>query len=88
MRTKDQEGRTLAFEFSSKTFIANDAISRFAITSISHRLQCFEMAWTALIQRFENTIQPTISRPRNADERGMIFPDRTDDYLATSEFVV
>jgi hypothetical protein len=22
----------------------------------------FEMAWTALIQRFENTIQPTISR--------------------------
>jgi hypothetical protein len=28
MRTNDQEGRALAFEFSSKTLIANDAIRR------------------------------------------------------------
>jgi hypothetical protein len=27
MRINDQEGRTLAFKFSSKTLIANDAIS-------------------------------------------------------------
>jgi hypothetical protein len=44
----------------------------------------FEMAWTALIQRFENTIQHhNFPGPRNADDRGMIFPDRTDDLKLT-----
>lgn len=44
----------------------------------------FEGAWTALIQRFENTIQHhNFPGPRNADERGMIFPDRTDDLKLT-----
>lgn len=44
----------------------------------------FESAWTALIQRFENTIQHhNFPGPRNADERGMIFSDRTDDLKLT-----
>ncbi len=44
----------------------------------------FEKAWTALIQRFENTIQHhNFPGPRNAEERGMIFPDRTDDLKLT-----
>jgi hypothetical protein len=44
----------------------------------------FEKAWTALIQRFENTIQHhNFPGPSNADERGMIFPDRTDDLKLT-----
>lgn len=44
----------------------------------------FGKAWTALIQRFENTIQHhNFPGPRNADERGMIFPDRTDDLKLT-----
>src|SRR5580692_10117411 len=44
----------------------------------------FENAWTALIQRFENTIQNrNFPGPRSADERGMVFPDRTDDLKLT-----
>lgn len=44
----------------------------------------FENAWTALIQRFENTIQHhNFPGPQNADERGMILPDRTDDLKLT-----
>jgi len=44
----------------------------------------FGNAWIALIQRFENTIQHhNFPGPRNADERGMIFPDRTDDLKLT-----
>jgi hypothetical protein len=44
----------------------------------------FEHAWTALIQRFENTIRHrNFPGPQNADERGMIFPDRTDDSKLT-----
>jgi hypothetical protein len=44
----------------------------------------FESAWTALIQRFENTIQHhNFPGQSNADERGMIFPDRTDDMKLT-----
>ena len=36
----------------------------------------FELAWTALLQRFENTISfKNFPGPANADERGMIFPD-------------
>jgi hypothetical protein len=40
----------------------------------------FEKAWEALIQRFENTISHSnFPGPHNPDERGMLFPDRTDD---------
>ncbi len=39
-----------------------------------------EMAWTALIQRFENTIRfRNFPGPQNADERGMLFCDHTTD---------
>lgn len=44
----------------------------------------FDMAWRALIQRFENTIQRrNFPGPANPDERGMIFPDHTDDKKLT-----
>lgn len=44
----------------------------------------FNRAWTALIQRFENTTRHrNFPGPANADERGMIFPDRTDDKKLT-----
>ena len=44
----------------------------------------FEKAWEALVQRFENTIQHrNFPGPHNGDERGMIFPDRTDDLKLT-----
>src|SRR4029453_8897765 len=39
----------------------------------------FEMAWKALIQRFENTINNgNFSGPTNADDRGLLFCDNTD----------
>lgn len=44
----------------------------------------FKRAWTALIQRFENTIRcRNFPGPANADERGVLFPDRTDDKKLT-----
>ena len=40
----------------------------------------FELAWQTLIQRFENTLSHrNFSGPKNADDRGMLFPDHTDD---------
>ena len=40
----------------------------------------FGMAWRALLQRFENTTSHrNFSGPANPDERGMLFPDHTDD---------
>jgi hypothetical protein len=40
----------------------------------------FEMAWKVLLQRFENTLsRHNFTGPQNPDERGMIFPDHTDD---------
>lgn len=40
----------------------------------------FEMAWKALIQRFENTLsRHNFVGPANPDERGMLFPDNTDN---------
>jgi hypothetical protein len=40
----------------------------------------FGRAWRTLIQRFENTLsRRNFSGPANPDERGMIFPDHTDD---------
>lgn len=44
----------------------------------------FEKAWSALIQRFENTISHRNFRgPANADECGIILPDHTDDKKLT-----
>ncbi len=44
----------------------------------------FETAWKALIQRFENTISwHNFHGPANPDERGIIFPDHTDDKKLT-----
>ncbi|MDB5813685.1 MAG: hypothetical protein JWN23_802 [Rhodocyclales bacterium] len=40
----------------------------------------FEHAWQALIQRFENTLShQNFAGPKNADDRGMLFPDHTSD---------
>lgn len=40
----------------------------------------FDVAWRVLIQRFENTIAHHNFRgPMNSDEKGMIFPDNTDN---------
>jgi len=40
----------------------------------------FVRAWQALIQRFENTLSHhNFPGPRQNDERGMLFPDRTDE---------
>ncbi len=45
----------------------------------------FDMAWRALIQRFENTISNRNFRgPANSDERGLLIPDATDDKKLTS----
>lgn len=44
----------------------------------------FSTAWKALIQRFQNTMSYHNFRgPANPDERGMIFPDHTDDKKLT-----
>lgn len=40
----------------------------------------FTIAWKILLQRFENTLSYRNFRgPANPDERGLVFPDRTDD---------
>lgn len=40
----------------------------------------FGMAWKALVQRFENTLSHhNFSGPANPDDRGMVFPDHTED---------
>jgi hypothetical protein len=40
----------------------------------------FELAWTAMVQRFENTItNRNFPGPANPDDRGLILCDHTDD---------
>lgn len=40
----------------------------------------FESAWKVLIQRFENTLaNRNFPGPRNPDDMGMLFPDRSDE---------
>ena len=40
----------------------------------------FDAAWTALIQRFENTMgHRNFPGPPNPNERGIVFPDQTDE---------
>jgi Protein of unknown function (DUF3800) len=44
----------------------------------------FDIAWTRLIQRFENTIRyKNFPGPGFQDERGAVFPDRTDEKKLT-----
>jgi hypothetical protein len=44
----------------------------------------FELAWKALFQRFENTLQyGNFPTPAHAHERGIVFADRTDDKKLT-----
>ncbi len=44
----------------------------------------FGMAWKPLIQRFTNTLSyRNFKGPQNPDERGMLFPDHTDDKKLT-----
>ena len=44
----------------------------------------FAMAWKALLPRFENTmLNRNFPSPVNPDERGMIFPDNTDNPKVT-----
>lgn len=46
----------------------------------SQSYDVFSMAWKALLQRFHNTIVHRNFRgPANPDERGIVFPDATDD---------
>jgi hypothetical protein len=46
---------------------------------VPNKDEVFRWAWCALFQRFENTIQyKNFPGPRNAQERGIIFPDATD----------
>ena len=43
-------------------------------------IDVFELAWTALVQRFENTIRHhNFPGPANPDDRGLLIPDHTDD---------
>ncbi len=44
----------------------------------------FNVAWTALIQRFENTISnKKFPGPQNPIDKGVIYPDHTDDRKLT-----
>jgi hypothetical protein len=46
--------------------------------------RAFDMAWKVLIQRFANTMSyRNFPGPMNPDERGMIFPDNTDNKRLT-----
>ena len=46
----------------------------------SEESDIFEIAWTTLIQRFHNTLSyKNFPGPQNADDRGMLVVDRTDE---------
>jgi len=54
-------------------------------TTKSPGYDVFGMAWRALLQRFENTLSHHNFRgPANPDERGVLFPDHTDDKKLTA----
>ena len=51
----------------------------------SSNFDVFDLAWKALIQRFENTIRHrNFPGPANSDDRGMIFPDHTNNKKLTT----
>ncbi|HYK89285.1 MAG TPA: DUF3800 domain-containing protein [Acidobacteriota bacterium] len=75
--------RMLAREIASMTDlnIINVAVDKLGKTAA---YDIFEMAWKALIQRFENTANHRNFRgPANPDERGMLFPDNTENKKIT-----
>ena len=46
---------------------------------VPNKDEVFRWGWYALFQRFENTIRyQNFPGPKNADDRGIIFPDNTD----------
>ncbi len=46
---------------------------------VPNKDEVFRWAWYSLFQRFENTIRyQNFPGPRNADDRGIVFPDNTD----------
>ena len=46
---------------------------------VPNKDEVFRRAWYALFQRFENTIRyQNFPGPKNADDRGIVFPDNTD----------
>lgn len=46
---------------------------------VPHKDEVFRWAWYAMFQRFENTIRyQNFPGPKNADDRGLVFPDNTD----------
>jgi hypothetical protein len=69
---------TLKFEAGlSEINVINILIDK---TTKSTEYDVFEKAWTALIQRFENTISHrNFPGPQNAQDFGMIITDKTDE---------
>lgn len=50
-----------------------------AVDKTNKNEDVFELAWNALLMRFENTIRhKNFPGPSNPDDRGMILPDNTD----------
>jgi hypothetical protein len=48
-------------------------------TNAKDKDEVFRWAWCAMFQRFENTIRyQNFPGPKNADDRGLVFPDNTD----------
>jgi hypothetical protein len=46
---------------------------------VPNKDEVFRWAWYSLFQRFENTIRfQNFPGPKNADDRGVVFPDNTD----------
>jgi hypothetical protein len=46
---------------------------------VPNKDEVFRWAWYSLFQRFENTIRyQNFPGPKNADDRGIVFPDATD----------
>ncbi|MFH0980262.1 MAG: DUF3800 domain-containing protein [Planctomycetota bacterium] len=46
---------------------------------VPNKDEVFRWAWYTLFQRFENTIRyQNFPGPKNADDRGIVFPDNTD----------
>jgi hypothetical protein len=70
--------RNLADEMASMADlnVINVIVAKSGKVSSDH---IFEIAWKALLQRFENTMgSGRFNGPRNADERGIVLPDYTD----------
>lgn len=62
--------------------LADLSLVNIVVDKLGKRPDCdiFALAWRALIQRFHNTLtNRNFSGPANADDRGMLFPDHTDD---------